>query len=178
MPKFLYITWEDFHQACFELAKKIIQKDIQFDRIIAISRGGLVVGRILSDFLDLPISPFTIVTYTSINKKGVPKIKEGLRAKIKGERLLLVDEVSDSGGTFRTGLKYLKTFKPKSIATLAPYIKSWTNFIPDYWYQKTSKWIIYPYEIKKTVTEIKKNNLQINLIKLGLPKNQVSFFIK
>ena len=51
--KFLKVTWNDFEDDCIELSKKI--KDIKIHKIIAISRGGLVASRILSDLLTIKI---------------------------------------------------------------------------------------------------------------------------
>lgn len=170
--KFLTLSWNDFHDACFDLSKKIKQKKIKFDRILAISRGGLVVARILSDFLNLPISVFTMVAYTGINKCKQAKVVEGLKIEPKGETVLLIDEVADSGGTYKEALSYLKV-APNKIYTCAPYIKSWTKYKPDFWQVESDKWIIFPYEIKETIDELRKNMTLSELKKLGFPKKQV-----
>lgn len=186
MTKFLIISWEKLHQTCFKIAKVFLNENIKINRIVAISRGGLVVARIFSDYLNLPISPFTMVAYTGMAKKKKPRLAEGLKANIKNEIILLIDEVADSGETFIEGLKYLKQFKPKKIYTLAPFMKTWTKFKPDFCQTKTDKWIIFPYDIRETIKEIKhclikkklsNNELIIKLTSLGLPKNQAAYFL-
>jgi len=51
--KFYKVSWEQYEKDCFVLSRKI--KHIKFDKIVAISRGGLVAARIFSDLLDLSI---------------------------------------------------------------------------------------------------------------------------
>lgn len=182
--KYYFISWNQFHLDCFKLAKKILAKKIKIDRIICISRGGLVVSRILSDFLNLPVSLFTIVGYSGINQGKQPQIVEGLKAKIRGETVLLVDEVADSGRTFILALDYLKAFKPKKIYTFAQYIKEKTVYIPDFWQVKINKWLIFPYEIKETIEQLKshwkkekinKSQMIKKLIDLGFKKDYLLF---
>jgi len=183
---FLFISWQQFHQDCFKLSQRILKKNLHFDRIVCISRGGLVVARIFSDFLDLPISNFTIVSYTSVNKTGIPKITDELSVNIKNQRILLVDEVVDHGTTLKKAITYLKKHSPKQIITLAPYIKTWSQLKPDFWRVETNKWILFPYEVKETVDDLTKifkkqgkTKTEINkiILNLGFDQKQISAFI-
>jgi len=176
--EFLFLSWQKFQTVCFFTAKKIMAKRLVFDRLVAISRGGLVVSRLFSDYLDLPISPFTIVSYTGFGKHKKPKVVEGLKADIKGEKILLVDEVADTGETFLTGIDYLGQFKPAKIMTAAPFIKERTKYKPDFWQLKTKKWIVFPYDIKETVRELLADLGKGKLIEKGLAKEQVNYFSK
>jgi hypothetical protein len=151
---FLFISWPEFHDLCFKLAKKVLGRSEKFDRIVCISRGGLVVARILSDYLDLPISNFTIVSYVTLGETGEPKIVEELGVKIRNERILLVDEIADNGSTLGLAVSYLKKFSPKKLMTLVPIIKPWSKPKPSFWQKMTERWVVFPYEIKETMTEL------------------------
>ena len=185
--QFHFISWEKLHKLCFSLAKKILDKKLQFGRIVCISRGGLIVARIFSDFLDLPISNFTIVSYVNVGKTGKPRVMEALAADIRNEKILLIDEIVDHGTTLKKALSYLERKEPENITTLVPVIKPWTKIKPDFWGLETDKWIIFPYEIKETIDDvvkiwdkekINKENMKKRFIKLGLPKEQVEYFLK
>ena len=185
--KFYFITWKDLHRACFRLAKKILDEKLEFDRVVCISRGGLIVARIFSDFLNLPISNFTIVSYVSVGKTGKPKIVEKLAVDIRNEKILLVDEIVDNGTTLKKAVSYLKTFSPKKITTLAPYIKPWSNLKPDFWQVKTDKWVIFPYEVKETINDLVEifqkqgkgeKEIRKTVLKLGFDKNQLKYFLE
>ncbi len=185
--KFYFITWKDLHETCFKLAKKILDGKLEFDRIVCISRGGLIIARIFSDFLNLPISNFTIVSYVSVGKTGKPKIVEKLAVDIKNEKILLIDEVVDNGTTLKKAVSYLKTFSPKKITTLVPYIKPWSSLKPDFWQVKTDEWIIFPYEVKESINDLVKmfqkqnkseKEIRKTILKLGFDKNQLEYFLE
>lgn len=146
--EFTRITWEQLEKDCIALSRKI--KDIPCDEIVCISRGGLVVSRILSDLLDLKISNITLESYQNAQQEKEPIVTQFLPDTYKNETILLVDEVSDSGKTFERALSYLKTLPIKKIYTVAPYIKPHTKFVPDFWQVKLDTWAIYPYEIRET----------------------------
>jgi uncharacterized protein len=183
---FLFLTWDELQNQCFKLVKRIKNQNLKLDRIVCISRGGLIVARILSDFLDLPISNFTIVSYVSVGITGKPKIAEKLVVDLKNESILLVDEIVDHGTTLKCALDYLKTKKPKKIYSLAPIIKPWTKVKPDYYLVKTKKWVVYPYELKETIDDLKKiftkeNKSTRELVKtinqLGFNSQQTKYFL-
>ncbi len=150
------LTWQQFHQDVFELAKKVGESGQKFDRIVCIDRGGAIVARFLSDFLNLKISGFVMVAYKEVGKLSQPKIMEELKVDIKGEKVLLVDEIIDSGSSFEIALDYLQKFQPQEIITLAPYIKPISRFKPDFWQVKTDEWVVFPYEVRETIKDVSK----------------------
>ena len=110
--QFYYISWQKMHEMCFELAEKIVGvSEVELLRhIVAISRGGLVVARILSDFLNLPIFNIAIESYEDIGKNKTPVITQDLgSADFKGKNILLVDEICDTGKTFERAVGYLNS---------------------------------------------------------------------
>lgn len=142
------ISWEQFEKDCIELAKKI--KDTHIDRIIAISRGGLVPARILSDLLNIRISHITISTYQNLHQEKEPRITEKPEEDFAGKSILIVDDISDTGNTFKHAVEHFSNFKDCKIYTVSPYIKSKTIHIPTFWEKKLDAWIIFPYELKET----------------------------
>ncbi len=182
---FLPISWSRLQQDVFTLAKRVEESGQKFDRLVCIERGGTIVSRLLSDFLDLPTSGFVMVSYKEFNQLSQPIIAEKLKADIKGERILLVDEIVDSGTTFRLALKYLKEHQPASIKTFAPYIKPTTKKNPDYWLVKTDQWVVFPYEVRETVDDLKEllqdqnfsdEEIKAKLLELKLPADWVEYF--
>ena len=51
----VFVSWEDFDKFTTKLAEKIEDDNIKYNSIVSIARGGLVVGRMLSDKLQLPL---------------------------------------------------------------------------------------------------------------------------
>jgi len=147
---FIKISWEKYQKNCIVLAKKIQNSRLKINRIVVISRGGLVAGRILSDLLKLPISHITVSSYTDLKQKKDIKITEVPKKIFSNEALLLVDEISDSGRTFKRASSYFLEFSHCKIYTLALYIKPKTQPKPDFYLDSINGWVIFPYEVKET----------------------------
>lgn len=151
---FLTLSWSKLHKDTYELAQKI--KEEKIDLIVAIARGGLSIAHILSDFIDVTITSFTISSYSNLQQGKDIKLLFKINGNIKNKRVLLVDDVSDTGKTFIRGTKYLKELGVKKIITAAIFIKPWTKHKPDHYIEETSSWIIFPYEIRETITALYK----------------------
>lgn len=176
--KFYKLSWNKFYKDCLLLAKKIADKKIKIDRIIAISRGGLVPARILSDFLKAPISNVVISSYSNLKQLKEPEIIEVAKINLKNQIVLIVDEVSDTGKTFQRALKYFRTQPVKKILTSSPYIKPKTTYIPDFYLKIIDAWIVFPYDLRETFEaflkqEKDKNKAKQKLLKIGFKKWEV-----
>jgi len=118
--QFLSLSWDEFAQEIHKLSQKI--KAADFDVIIAMARGGLTVSHLLSDYLSLPLASFTISSYKDLEKQEVLEISYEVGGSLAGKRVLLVDDVSDSGRTFERGIEHLKKLGATSIKTAAVFI--------------------------------------------------------
>ena len=181
---YLPVTWKDYHETAQKLAACILDHSEPFDKIIAISRGGLTLGHLLSDFLRIPISTMSIQSYTDIQTHGEIHITERLRTCIRGQRILLVDDVSDSGKTLVRAIKYLKYLSPKKITSVTMFYKPHSIYRPDFFARQTSKWIIFPYEMTETILLVSKQMqhdekskaaIQKFLEKLKFTDDQIAF---
>jgi len=181
---YLKPTWEEYHELSQKLAEKLIIKEKPFDRIIGIARGGLTLGHIMSDFLRIPISMIAIQSYTDIKQQGQVTITGILHTSIKTQRVILVDDVADTGKTLVRAESYLRSYQPESITTATLYFKPRSIFKPDYHIIETTKWILFPYEVtemiillsQKLVEEGKtKTEIQAELKKIGYSEDQISY---
>ncbi len=184
MTDYLSIDWTRYHTHAQSLAEKILSRPERFDEIVAIARGGLVIGRLLSDFLQLPISSITIQSYTDIQEQGEVKITAKLVTPIKNKRVLLVDDLTDSGKTLHRATEYLKELQPASITTAVLYMKPKSTFRPDFFVEETDRWILFPFEVTEWVTTFTKKmkgegkspeEINAFLLSLGYTKSQMNF---
>lgn len=185
--QYLSVTWNDYHSLSLLLAQQILKNSKPIDEIVAIARGGLSLGLILTDFLQKPISTITIQSYTDIKKQGLVQITSKLGKPIRGKNILLVDDIADSGKTFARAISYLGTFRPKSITTAALFYKPHSSFKPDFFAKETSSWILLPHEVTewiKTFTQKmqsegkSKEDIQTFLKQLDYNDGQISFVRK
>lgn len=185
--EYLPVSWNLYHTIAQKLATAIFHDGKPFDEIVAISRGGLTLGHLMADLLNLPISTFAIQSYTDIRTQGEVKITLPLNKPIADKRILLVDDVADSGITINRAIEYLESFKPKRISVLTMFLKPRSVFVPRYFARKTTKWILFPYEPTEMIKNISLNMgngkqskklIQSKLMELGYTESQISFVRK
>jgi hypoxanthine phosphoribosyltransferase len=171
--QFLPLAWDTYQTLAQKLAAAILDQKTPVDQIVAISRGGLTLGHLLSDYLQVPISIVGFQSYTNFNEQGTVKILEKLQIPLRGKHILIADDVADTGKTFTHALKYIGRFKPKSVTTAAMFYKPHSVFRPDYFAGQTSKWIIFPHDLIETAILISKN-----MEKEEKTKVQIQAFLK
>lgn len=185
--QYLPVTWNEYHSLAQLLAEKILFTKTPLDEIVAIARGGLSLGLILTDFLQKPISTITIQSYTDIKKQGLVQITSKLGKPIRGKHILLVDDISDSGKTFARAVSYLGAFRPTSITTAALFYKPHSSFLPDFFAKKTDRWILLPHEVTEWISTFtkkmkkegrSKTDAQAFLKQLGYTNDQIAFVSK
>jgi hypothetical protein len=178
--KFYKLSWQQFYKDCLFLGEKIKSKKEKIDKIIAISRGGLVPARIISDYLSLPISNIVISSYTNLKQLKEPEVIEVANMDLKDKNILIIDDVSDTGKTFIRALKHFANEKTKKILTASPYIKPKTQFIPDFYHKSIDAWIVFPYDLRETyeafLKEEKNKNKVIEKLKnIGFSSWELEF---
>lgn len=169
--RFLNVTWDEFRQLTHLLGWKISESGKRFDLIVAIARGGLTLSQLLSDSLRLPIASFTVESYRNLKQEKLPHITYGLKGSLNNKRILLVDDVCDTGKTFLRGLAYLEELgaNKKLISTASLHHKPHAKYTPDFYVAGTSAWIIYPYEVHETIEQLvpvwKKEGINLDTMK-------------
>lgn len=164
--EFISPSWEDIFDMCVEGADKIDQLKINFDIIIALSRGGLVPGRLLSDLLEIrDVIVLDVKYYIGIGLKiDKPKITEMVRTTITSKNVLLIDDVVDSGESIKAAAEYLSTFKPEIMKIFTLHVKPKRIINPDIFIKETGAWIIYPWEPLEVFKELEEKGYNINEI--------------
>lgn len=121
------VTWDEYTALTDQLAKVIDFDNNKFDLIVAINRGGNVLGTMLSYKSHIPL--------VVVNKDQLIDY---------AGYVLVVDDLSDTGNTF---LKVVANLKTRKFKTAAMHVKKGTKFIPNYYAQEMdAEWIVYPYE--------------------------------
>ncbi len=146
-------SWQDFGDHVLALARKIIESGETFDRLIALAKGGTAIARPLADLCDIQeLSSIQIEFYTGIAKTAkIPVITQSLPVKIKDERVLVIDDIADSGETLILATNYIRQHGVRDLHTATLVTKSWTKFQPDYSYHQTDAWVVFPWEARETI---------------------------
>lgn len=181
-----YYSWDALGQDIFVLAKQILDSGKEFDRVVALAKGGLTFSRSLMDFLNVKnVSSIQIEFYSGINAtQNLPIITQSLPVDIRNERVLIYDDLVDSGKTMELAKTYLQQHGPKSLQVATLIMKPHSVVRPDFFVKETSSWVIFPNEVRETIAELtamwnaKGDNPEtiVNQLKeIGLPADQVDF---
>lgn len=153
-----YLTYNTIHKTVKKMAQAIISSGFDPDIIVAIGTGGFIPARILKTFITRPILTVGLSYYDENNqpKEAPEKIQwiDEVETKLKGKRILLVDEVDDSRVTLEYCLRELLRHKPKemAVAVLHNKNKEKRGVIPDeithYFAGEVleDNWICYPWD--------------------------------
>ncbi|MEO1923042.1 MAG: phosphoribosyltransferase family protein [Nautiliaceae bacterium] len=141
MEKYYY-KYDEFMNDLEVLEPQI--KEFNPDTLLAIARGGMTIGHFLAERLDTrEIYSLNAISYENEKKIGKPKIFNIPDLKNK-KRVLLLDDISDSGETLEEVLKTLKNLYPKiEFKTLTIFYKDHTKVMPDIYIKKTDKWVVF-----------------------------------
>ena len=145
MTRFRYLGWPEYGRLVEKLAK-LVAADGEVDLVIGIARGGVPVAMVVSDRLGAKVDFINVKSYGGIETRGKPKILSTITEDIRGEQVLLVDDIVDQGDTMHTVLEYLRTKGPAGVKTAALFTKPWSSVRPDYSLGVVESWVVFPYE--------------------------------
>jgi hypoxanthine phosphoribosyltransferase len=150
------ISWNGMYQLARRLALNIKKVRFKPDIVVAIARGGFVPARILCDFLDIGnLTSLRVVHYTGgAYRQKRARLTESLGVDVRGMKVLVVDDVSDTGDTLKITRLHLDSFAPAQVRFAVLHHKMVSSVEPDYYAKKVVKWrwIIYPWAVYEDVT--------------------------
>jgi len=159
--KIIYIPWSKAIELCYKLAFMILDNGVEYDSIIAVSRGGIIPARIVSDILG--IDDFIVIRSKFWGIGGVihsePVVSIHEKIDVKGKNVLVVDEVVDTGATLSKITRILRDLGVRDLKTAVLHYKSSSSFIPDYYVEKIEEWawIFYPWSFSETLYGLSKS---------------------
>ncbi|GAA1059603.1 phosphoribosyltransferase [Agromyces bracchium] len=142
------LSWDDFGDAARSLAADVLGSGFRPDVVIAIARGGLLLAGAIAYALGTKsCGSINVEFYTGVDERlPEPVLHPPMldAPALAGRRVLLVDDVSDSGRTLRKVVDLLSDAGAE-VRSATLYTKSHTVLAPDYDYRRTDDWIIFPW---------------------------------
>ena len=167
------LTWELFGTASRELSAQVVASGWVPDLIIAVARGGLIPAGAISYAIGVKaMGSMNVEFYTGIGETlAEPVVLPPLMdaSELPGKKVLVVDDVADSGKTLRLVMELLRheglqlggASVPVEARSACIYLKPRSVHRPDYVWRETDKWINFPWSVAPVIT-------QENLAVLGL----------
>lgn len=180
-------SWNYIYMLCIRVAEKIKRSGYKPDLLVAIARGGLIPGRVLSDLLDNPnVAVIGVEYYTDVYKtREMPRITQPLTVDVKGKRVLLIDDIADSGMSLKLVEEHLREVGAADIKVCTLYHKPWSVVMPDFYVRETDAWVCFPHEIYETMKRIilklkaegkSRKQIEAELMKTGIKPSLIRKF--
>ena len=155
----LTVNWDQYNALVERLALTVHESGYAFNQIICIARGGMRVGDVLSRIFETPLAILSTHSYAAEGGtvRGELVIAEHMTMTSPrlGDRVLLVDDMVDSGHTLAAVVKALPERWPviKSCKSAVLWWKACSMFKPDFCvdYLADSPWIHQPFEVYDTL---------------------------
>ena len=181
MTRMLYVGAQELLEDAFELGARVLESAFRPSFIVAIWRGGAPIGIAVQELLDyfgVPSDHIAIRTssYSGIDGRAPEVRVHGLNYLVKNiehdDRLLIVDDVFDTGHTIERVIEILREKarrnSPREIRVAVPYYKpsrNRTGRVPDYYLHETEQWIKFPHSLEGlSATDIARHRPALNAI--------------
>ncbi len=157
------VSWETVYHLSRALSKKILESGYKPDLVIGLARGGWVPARNLCDFMGIKdlVSLKTEHWGITASPDGKAILKFPLNVDITGKKVLVVDDITDTGESMILGAKHIKSLGPAEIKTATLHHVEGSKFLPDYVAQEISwKWMLYPWCFTEDLINLVKNCME------------------
>ena len=142
------MTWEDLGTAVEDLAQQVHADRFSPDAVLALARGGLPPAGALAYALGVKyMATLNVEFYTGVDERLdepllLPPVPD--LALLRSERLLVVDDVADTGRTLALAREFCAAHVAE-VRTLVLYEKPQSAVHCDYVWRRTDRWIHFPW---------------------------------
>jgi len=155
------LTWDGFGAACRSLAEEIAAERFRPEIVLAIARGGLTIAGALAYALDVKnCFAMNVEFYTGVDERlDVPVVLPPMLdvVDIRGMRVLIADDVADTGKTLELVRKEISEYVAEARCAVL-YKKSWSVIDPEYVWKRTDQWINFPWSCDGPVRGVDRVN--------------------
>lgn len=148
------MTWDMFGAASRDIAQMVVDDDYEPDMVLAIARGGLLIGGAIGYALSVKnVYTMNVEFYTGVDERlDVPRILPPAPdfVDVSDARILIVDDVADTGHTLRSVEQFCDG-KVAEVRTGVLYEKSHSVVRCDYVWKRTDQWINFPWSDKDPI---------------------------
>ncbi|MDC0344432.1 phosphoribosyltransferase domain-containing protein [Pelagibacteraceae bacterium] len=157
MANKLIVDWKEYNLIVEKLAIKIHESGYKPTMLIGIMRGGAPIIDVLSRVFKLKCAYLAVESYSgkgTEDQQGELVFSREISSTVQdmGGRLLLCDDLSDTGVTLKKSINWLNSYEAikniESIKTAVLWKKKDSTFEPDYCAERldTNPWIVQPFE--------------------------------
>ena len=147
-----YYSYELFREDTKQLVQKLRPK--HYDTIVAISRGGLTLAHSLAEALHIrDVQTVRTELYDNQTKRDHITLFGSCQLSASC-RVLVVDDIADSGETLKVVMEHLQQEHPKvNFESATLFYKPTSVYEPTFWMQEAKGWIEFFWEVDCLLTD-------------------------
>ncbi len=151
LPRCRHASWADVDRWADTLAARIREADAVPEVIVALTRGGWVPGRLLCDRLGVKrlVSLRAQHWGVTATPSGKAELTEELSTPVADLRVLVVDDITDTGESLALATEHVATFRPSRLESAAFLHIAHSKFLPTYFAEEIPRnawvWVVFPW---------------------------------
>jgi len=156
-------SWADVEEGILRLINEILMDDYDVDVVLGVSKGGVVVASKLADLLGVDVDLIQLSHWDFDSRMGSVRLKYFPSMSVRGLRVLLVDDVADTGATLQSAKETVMSLGASEVRTaVLDYKVVSSRYKPSYYAYEWSNWvyIIYPWESAEAYRAIPAHELR------------------
>jgi uncharacterized protein len=160
LPRCRLTTWSDVDRWADRLAERVRSADAVPETIVALTRGGWVPSRLLSDRLGVRrlVSLRAQHWGVTATPDGKAKLTEGLSGPVEGQKVLVVDDITDTGESLTLATAHVAAQHPSRLETAACLHIAHSKFVPTYYAEEIPRsgwvWVVFPWNYWEDVASL------------------------
>jgi len=151
LPRCRRTTWADVDGWADRLAERVRAASAVPETIVALTRGGWVPSRLLSDRLGVRriVSLRAQHWGVTATPDGKAQLTEGLSGPVDGQKVLVVDDITDTGESLSLAAAHVAERHPSRLETAACLHIAHSKFVPTYFAEEIPRsgwvWVVFPW---------------------------------
>jgi uncharacterized protein len=151
LPRCRAVSWAEVDRWADALETQVRAADRVPQTIVGLTRGGWVPARMLADRLGVArlVSLRAQHWGTTATPDGAAALTEGLSGKITGERVLVADDITDTGDSLRLAVEHIGAAKPERLESAAFLHIEHSAYAPTYYAETIPRdawvWVVFPW---------------------------------
>ena len=150
-PRCRRATWDDIDRWADWVADKVVAADARPQTIVGLTRGGWVPARLLADRLGVRRLVALRMQHWGVTAVpgGKAELTEGLSAPVSGERVLVVDDITDTGESLALAVTHVREHGAASVESAALLHIAHSTYVPTYRGEEIPRdawvWVVFPW---------------------------------
>ena len=154
------VTWGEVEAWVAAIIGKMVKESFRPEIVIGMARGGMVPSRLICDHLVVK-NLFTVKTEhwgLTATSDGKARLAQALTTDVRGKRVLVVDDITDTGQSLILARDHVASLNPGALKTATLIHITHSLIAPDYFVKEVTKedwtWFIFPWNVREDLRNI------------------------